>query len=289
MLEESIREQEISTYLSEFKMWMQYKRYSRSTIKTYLKAVKTFLIHTSPKAVEEIDAYDMVLFVKEYVIANNLSYSFQNQVINGSKLFFREIIVSDLDVETFKRPRREQKLPNVLSKGEVKQILGGIQNVKHRTLMCMIYACGLRRSELLSLKVSDVNSRRHLLCIRQSKGNKDRMIPISDTIIEMLRDYYKLYKPSTWLFEGSTPNEKYSESSIEKILKRAVLKAGLKKHVTPHWLRHSYATHLLETGTDLRYIQELLGHSSSKTTEIYTHVTEKSLQNIRSPFDDLFD
>lgn len=154
-------------------------------------------------------------------------------------------------------------------------------------MLSLIYACGLRRSELLNLKPADIDSKRHMLIILNSKGKKDRMVPISDKIIEMLRDYYKAYRPGIWLFEGQTSGDPYSEASLAKVLKNACDKACVRKPVTLHWLRHSYATHLLESGTDLRYIQELLGHKSSKTTEIYTHVSEKSLQKITSPFDTL--
>ena len=133
----------------------------------------------------------------------------------------------------------------------------------------------------------DIHSERNLLLIKQSKGKKDRIVPISNKTIDLLRDYYKAYKPKTWLFEGQQVNEKYSERSIQLVLLQAVTKAKIEKPVSLHWLRHSYATHLLESGTDLRYIQELLGHSSSKTTEIYTHVSTKNIQQIKSPFDDL--
>jgi integrase/recombinase XerD len=139
----------------------------------------------------------------------------------------------------------------------------------------------------LNLKLQDVDSKRHLLIIRNAKGRKDRVVPISDRLIEMLREYYKMYKPKSWLFEGQKEGEQYSETSLQKVLQQSLLKAKIRKPVTLHWLRHSYATHLLGSGTDLRFIQKLLGHKSSKTTEIYTHVTEKSLQKIKSPFDDL--
>ena len=185
------------------------------------------------------------------------------------------------------RPRSEHKLPNVLSKEEVAAILKALPNQKHRTMLSLIYACGLRRGELLNLKPENIDSKRHLLIILKAKGKKDRVVPISDKVITMLREYYKIYKPKIWLFEGQSTAEQYSESSLQEVLKNAIQKAGIKKPVTLHWLRHSYATHLLEAGTDLRYIQELLGHKSSKTTEIYTHVSEKSLQKISSPFDNL--
>jgi integrase/recombinase XerD len=241
-----------------------------------------------PKPIQEVCVEDMVDFVNNYIIKRKLSYAFQNQVINAVKIFFREIVHSPFDVEKFERPRSEHKLPNVLSKVEVAAILKSHINPKHRVMLSIIYACGLRRSELLNLKPFDVESQRGLLKIRQSKGKKDRVVPISGKTIEMLREYFRMYRPKNWLFEGQVVGEQYSEESLAKVLKTACKKANITKPVTLHWLRHSYATHLLEAGTDIRFIQELLGHKSSKTTEIYTHVSTKSLQQIKSPFDDLF-
>lgn len=192
-----------------------------------------------------------------------------------------------IDVELIQRPRSEKKLPNVLSKQEVKLILESLQNTKHKAMLSLLYACGLRRSELLNIKLQDILSDRKLLHIKQSKGKKDRIVPLSDKLLDMLRDYYKTYKPKVWLFEGQQEGETYSERSLELVFKNALKQSGIKKPATLHWLRHSYATHLLENGTDLRYIQELLGHKSSKTTEIYTHVSTQSIQQIKSPFDDL--
>jgi site-specific recombinase XerD len=154
-------------------------------------------------------------------------------------------------------------------------------------MLSLIYACGLRRGELLNLKLIDIDSQRGMIRINQGKGGKDRLVPISEKVLELLREYYQYEKPKVYLFEGQHMGEKYNERSLQQVLKQALEKAKIKKPVTLHWLRHSYATHLLESGTDLRYIQELLGHNSSKTTEIYTHVSQKSLQKIRSPFDDL--
>lgn len=175
----------------------------------------------------------------------------------------------------------------MLSKEEVKAILNAHKNIKHRMMLSLIYSCGLRRSELLNLKPNDIDSKRNLIMIKQSKGRKDRIVQLSEKILAMLRLYYQLERPKVWLFEGQQPGVQYSEKSLESVLKQALAKAKIKKPVSLHWLRHSYATHLLEAGTDLRFIQELLGHSSSKTTEIYTHVSTKSIQNIKSPFDDL--
>ena len=154
-------------------------------------------------------------------------------------------------------------------------------------MLSLIYTCGLRRSELLNLTPNDVDSKRKLLIIRQSKGKKDRIAPISDKLINLLRAYYKEYQPGTWLFEGQFKGNKYSEQSLQNVLKQALRKANIKKPATLHWLRHSFATHLLENGTDLRCIQELLGHNSSKTTEIYTHILTVSNKQVKSPLDDL--
>ncbi len=207
--------------------------------------------------------------------------------MNSLKLFFLNIQNKKLEIELIHRPKREKLLPNVLSKEEVKAILNAHKNIKHRMMLSLIYSCGLRRSELLNLKPNDIDSKRNLIMIKQSKGRKDRIVQLSEKILAMLRLYYQLERPKVWLFEGQQSGEQYSEKSLESVLKQALAKAKIKKPVSLHWLRHSYATHLLEAGTDLRFIQELLGHSSSKTTEIYTHVSTKSIQNIKSPFDDL--
>ena len=278
---------ETAGQISAFKEWMQQKRYSENTIKTYTDAIQTFLKYYHLKNTADITNNDLVEFNRSYILGNGYSSSFQNQVINAVKLFFSKTQNLRFEMDKVERPRRELKLPNVLSKEEVAAILNAPVNLKHKAMLSLIYACGLRRSELLNLKPADVDSKRGLLIIRQSKGKKDRVVPISEKVIDMLRSYYKIYKPELWLFEGQTPRLQYTEASLAKVLKTSCAKAKIKKPVTLHWLRHSYATHLLENGTDLRFIQELLGHKSSKTTEIYTHVSTKSLQKIKSPFDDL--
>ena len=274
-------------HLFSFKNYMNYRRYSQNTIKTYSDALDVFFRFFQNKALENLGKEDLIQFNTEYILKKNLSASYQNQVINSIKLFYRNRFNQTMEVDFIQRPRREKRLPNVLSKEEVKAILEAPTNLKHRAMLSLIYACGLRRSELLNLTLKDILSDRNLLFIRQSKGKKDRVVPISIKLIEMLRDYYKAFKPKKWLFEGQEVGKKYSERSIQLVLNQAVEKAKMVKPVSLHWLRHSYATHLLESGTDLRYIQELLGHSSSRTTEIYTHVSTRNLQKIRSPFDDL--
>lgn len=278
---------EIEQHLISFKNYMNFRRYSQNTIKTYADALEVFFRFYKDQAPESLNIEDIINFNTSYILKKNLSASYQNQVINAIKLFYRNRFNRAMEVDFIQRPRREKRLPNVLSKNEVKSILEAPTNLKHRAMLSLIYACGLRRSELLNLTLKDILSDRNLLFIRQSKGKKDRVVPISIKLIEMLREYYKAFKPKTWLFEGQEVGKKYSERSIQLVLNQAVEKAKIVKPVSLHWLRHSYATHLLESGTDLRYIQELLGHSSSRTTEIYTHVSTRNLQQIRSPFDDL--
>jgi integrase/recombinase XerD len=286
-LSHTIPSPEAIVQIKKFKQWLLSKRYSESTLITYSEALKSFLIFYREKPIAEISNEDVIIYNNEFILKNNLSASYQNQIVNAIKLFFKTVRGTKIEIDKIHRPKRSKLLPNVLSKEEVKAILEALTNVKHKTMLSLIYACGLRRSELLNLTFKDIQSNRKLLFIKQSKGKKDRIVPISDKIIEMLRDYYKLYQPKKWLFEGQQESTKYSDRSLEEVLKKSIRLAKINKPVSLHWLRHSYATHLLESGTDLRYIQELLGHNSSKTTEIYTHVSTKNIQNIKSPFDDL--
>ena len=273
--------------LLQFENYLRSKRYSPNTIKTYSDSLRTFFRFCSEKPIDELDTDDVIRFNNDYILRKGLSASFQNQVINAIKLFYRKRFNKNMEPDHLHRPRREKRLPNVLSKEEVKALIEAPTNVKHRAMLSLIYACGLRRGELLNLTLKDIQSDRNLLFIRQSKGKKDRLVPLSMKLLDLLRTYYKIYKPKQWLFEGEHEGNKYSEKSLENVMKQSLQKAGIHKKASLHWLRHSYATHLLENGTDLRYIQELLGHSSSRTTEIYTHVSTKNLQQIRTPFDDL--
>ena len=284
VLEEKISAEAIEK-IEKFRFWLHSRIYSPSTINTYLDSIKTFLRFYAFKKIQEIDNNDLIRFNNEYILANNYSASFQNQVVNAVKLFFKTIENSPLDIDAIPRPKRAKKLPNVLSKEEVKAILDTPTNIKHKAMLSLIYACGLRCGEILSLKPNDIDSKRNILHVKNAKGQKDRIVPLSEKIIVLLREYYKATKPKYYLFEGQTKGNRYDARSLQNVLKQSIAKTKITKPVTLHWLRHSYATHLLESGTDLRYIQEILGHNSSKTTEIYTHVSTKSLQQIKSPFD----
>ncbi len=284
---DTLPSQEGQEQITQFKRWLSAKRYSPNTIKTYSEALRSFLVYYRSKDICDITNADVLDFNNDYILKRNLSASYQNQVTNAIKLYFRTLHNTKIEVEKIYRPKKPKLLPNVLSKEEIKMILDANSNIKHKTMLCLIYSCGLRRSELLQLKPQDIDSKRNIVIIRQSKGKKDRITPLSTKILDLLREYYKEYHPKKWLFEGQIAEQPYSEQSLQSVLKTALKKAKIDKPVTLHWLRHSYATHLLESGTDLRFIQELLGHNSSRTTEIYTHVSTKSLQQIKSPFDDL--
>jgi integrase/recombinase XerD len=206
----------------ELQLFIRYltsKRYSPNTIKVYSDSLSTFLRYFSTKSILEISNDDLIDFNNNYILKNNFSGSFQNQVVNAVKLFYTTIHRHKIEVELIHRPRREKLLPNVLSKEEVKAILNSLSNEKHKIMLSVIYACGLRRSELLNMKPSDILSDRKLIMIRQSKGKKDRIVPLSNILLEQLRKYYKIYRPTVYLFEGQNKGEKYSARSLELVFK----------------------------------------------------------------------
>ena len=190
----------------------------------------------------------------------------------------------DKQLYALERPKKKEKLPHILSMEDVQRILNHTKSLKHRAMLTTIYSAGLRIGELLNLKIADIDSQHMRIWVREGKGCKDRITVLSPILLDLLRDYYTYHQPSDYLFEGPE-GKKYSASSVRKVLHRAVAKAGIRQTVVPHTLRHSFATHLLEHGTNLRYIQTLLGHTSSKTTEIYTHVSSKKLDEVKSPLD----
>ncbi len=272
--------------IMRFSYWLKNRRYSESTIKTYTDALRIFFNYFSHKRILDISNEDLIVFNNKYILANNRSGSYQNQVINAIKLFYQKIQNTQMDVSLIVRPKRSKKLPSILSEQEVCALINALDNIKHKAMISLIYSAGLRCSELINMKIVDIDSQRMIVQIRQAKGMKDRIAPLSPTILTLLRVYYKKYKPKIYLFEGQTGGQ-YSARSLDLVLKKAAFLAGLRKKVHLHMLRHSFATHLLENGTDLRFIQELLGHKSSKTTEIYTHVSKSAISRIVSPLDRL--
>ncbi|HBF87976.1 MAG TPA: recombinase XerD [Bacteroidales bacterium] len=261
-------------------------RYSEQTIKTYKSCFEEFINYYHKIDIDLIDEKMISSFLRYLVVERKVSTSFQNQTINAIKFYYEKLKKGERKLYYIERPRREKTLPTVLSEEEVTKILNSIDNIKHKAILMTIYSAGLRISEVLKLKIKDIDSQRMQIKIEQSKGKKDRISILSNKNLEVLRLYFLKYKPKVWLFEGQN-GEQYSQRSIQNILKTAAVKAGIKKYVTVHTLRHSFATHLLENGVDLRYIQSLLGHSNSKTTEIYTHITTKGFENLKSPLDKL--
>lgn len=272
--------------IEKFKRWMTQKRLSENTISTYSQVTVLFLRYLNAKSTFKLIPKMIETFNYECILVPQHSINYQNQCINGIKKYFsyKQIDVDSLHIE---RPRRSKSLPQVLSLDEVKRILDSVHNLKHKTLLSLIYSAGLRIGEAINLKITDIDSKRMLIHVKMAKGKKDRYTLLSSSFLLLLREYYTVYKPKVYLFEGQNGG-KYSSASAQEILRRAVKKAQITKpKITLHTLRHSFATHLLESGTDLRYIQNLLGHSSPKTTMIYTHVSERSIQKIKNPFDNL--
>lgn len=272
--------------IKKFVEHMQRRRYSQNTINTYSEALRTFLRFLPKRSLANIHLADLEEFNQHYILANGYSLSYQNQVINALKLYFTRFHSKKFDLNGLQRPRKEHKIPMVLSLEEIKQVLFKVTNIKHRTMLMCAYGCGLRSGEVLRLKLTDIHRERKLLRIEQSKGNKDRYVPLPDSLLAQIEVYYRAYSPKLYLFEGEKGGM-YSATSLGKVFRKAVMNAEIQKNVTLHTLRHSYATHLLEKGVNLRYIQDILGHKSPKTTQIYTHVSKKALENIRSPLDDL--
>lgn len=262
------------------------KGYSVNTTKTYLEQFKLFLRFYSqynPNDLEEPEITNYLLYLVE---KKRISKSTQNQAINAIKFYYEKVLKQERKVYEIERPLKEKKLPVVLSQDEIVLIFGALVNLKHSLMLMLIYSAGLRRSELLNLRIGDLDTARQVVFIRGAKGKKDRQSLLAKNLVPLIEKYLSEYKPRLWLFEGEK-GDQYSASSLQKVFEKAVQHAGIRKQVHLHTLRHSFATHLLESGASTRFIQVLLGHESSKTTEIYTQVTQFSLSKIKSPLDSL--
>lgn len=270
----------IDSYIKQ----MEFGGYSKRTIEQYTGIAGIFLARFKDPETAKIT--DIQKFIMELTINRDFSYAYLNQFISAIKLYYRLIHRKYLGELEIPRPKMPKRLPIVLSKDEIKSMLANIRNFKHKTAISTIYATGMRLSELLNLKLNDIDFSRGIIFIDSGKGNKDRQVALSNKLKAELELYIQSYNPKTYLIEGS-PGKPYSSSSLRMILQRALKASGIKKPATIHTLRHSYATHLLEAGTDIRTIQMILGHTNIKTTEIYTHVSNRNILSIRSPFDDL--
>ena len=270
--------------LNSFYLFLKGKRYSKSTIQTYTFFIADFINFHSKTPLEDLTNRAVELFIEKVFLERNYSISTQRQFISALKVFivfYPHTEINDLILE---RPKKSRKLPSVLSQEEVLRIIASTQNLKHRAILVLIYSCGLRISELINLELTDFYIERKQLIIKNGKGRKDRYISLADSFIPLLSNYYYSYQPKIYFVEGQKGG-KYSAESVRQFLKKSCIKANIKKTVTPHTLRHSYATHLLENGVDIRYIQSLLGHAKPETTMIYTHVKRKDLMEIQNPLD----
>lgn len=270
--------------LAGFIKSLQGKRMSDSTIKIYGGFIKQFLQFTAEKPTEDIDTTDVRLYIEWAVGTLNYAVSTHRQMVSGLRHFAYLYPDCSINPEAINMPSKDKKLPVILSIEEVLKLIQVTKNLKHRAIISMLYGSGLRIGELINLELKDFDFHRNQLHIINAKGRKDRYASIAEALHPMLKNYYATYTPKVYFIENPKGG-KYSPESIRSFLKRSCKLAGIKKQITPHSLRHCYATHLLENGTDIRYIQELLGHSRPETTMIYTHVTKKDLQQIKSPLD----
>ncbi|MFN4147786.1 MAG: tyrosine-type recombinase/integrase [Runella sp.] len=266
---------------------LQLKGYSPSTIQTYRNEFAQLLYLLKDKPVADLTPDRLRSYFLYCIEKLKLSENTLHSRINAVKFYFEQVLHRERMFIDIPRPKKKVILPNVLAISQVERLFAQLENLKHKTMIYLAYSAGLRVSEVVHLKIKDIHSERMVINIKGAKGKKDRTVPLSPGILELLRKYYKVYQPQDWLFEGQYEGDPYSTRSLQSIFHRAKNAAKIKQEVTFHSLRHSYATHLHEAGTDIKLIQELLGHNDLKTTLRYTHVSKRTLENIKSPFDTL--
>jgi site-specific recombinase XerD len=278
----------IQDYLQRYTERLQIQRYSPSSIKNYTSNLFQFLTNASCQftTAEEIDIVAIEKYIFWKIKKDNISTSHQRIILASIAKFYELVIEKRINLKHLYPQRKEHKIPNYLTFAEITKLIDVTSNLKHKSIIMLLYSGGLRLSEVINLKTADIDSSSMTITIRQAKGKKDRQVMLSEKFLLILRQYYLKYKPSSFLFEGQNSLQ-YSGRSIQQIVKESATKSGLNKPVSPHILRHSFATHLLEAGTDIRYIQELLGHNYLKTTQIYTHISDVAKNKIKSPLDRL--
>lgn len=261
-------------------------RYQYNTQKTYQSSMSEFLAYYHNKNVSEITKEEIKSFLLYKINEHQVSESTQNCLINAIKFYYEKVEKRERFVIYDLRPRKKHQLPGFLSKEEVQRLINSITNSKHKLIIQLIYSAGLRLGELTRLKLNDINYQNNTLFIRCSKGKKDRYTMLAESLKGKIHQYIHAFRPSYWLFEGQDGG-KYADRSVQQIMKQAVVKSQINPDATVHMLRHSFATHLIQAGVDIRIVQEYLGHSNIKTTEIYTHITDKLKSTIKSPIEDL--
>jgi integrase/recombinase XerD len=274
-----------SGFYSTVRREMKLRNYSHKTVKAYISCLRRFVAYVHPQHPRDVQPERIKEFLLYLIEHEHWAASSVNQMFNALRYLYVELYKMPFAIGSIPRPKKARKLPDVLSQEDVLQIFSNVNNLKHKTILMLVYSAGLRVGEVVRLKIEDIDSSRKMIHLRSAKGNKDRYTMLSDVILEQLRTYYKEYQPREYLFEGQEGRKHIAERSVQQMFQDALKRTTIRKNVSIHSLRHSFATHLLESGTDLRYIQEVLGHRSSKTTEIYTHVSKKSIAKIVSPLD----
>ena len=265
---------------------LQIKRYSVSTIDTYVSAFRQYLLYFKCMDVDGFNEKQIEKYINHQVMVNKISFSYQKQLVAAIKIWHNQVLNKKMNLNYLYPDRNEFKIPVIFSQTDINKLLEACSNLKHKAILTTIYSCGLRLSELVNLKIKDIDSTQMTVTIRQSKGNRDRVVVLSEKLLVLLRYYFLEYKPKEYLFEGQSGG-KYSERSVQQVMKQLLAKTKINKEGSVHTLRHSYATHLIEQGTDIRFVQELLGHKNIKTTMIYTHLTDPTKRKIKSPLDSL--
>ena len=278
-----MKKQEI---LSEYNKYLKIENYSEQTVRSYSSALNLFLEWVSKSNLDKVTDNAIKDYLYYCKTVRKYSFSSMKLVIASIRYFYLKILKREIPEALNIELRKPSILPTVLSVKEISKILDVTKNLKHKTILLLIYSAGLRLGELLNLELGDIDSETMKIHIRAAKGKKDRYVMLSENVLGLLREYYKKYKPEKYIIEGQNGG-KYSPKSVQSVFKRSLQKAGIKKKATVHTLRHSFATHLLDEGTDIRYIQELLGHKRLETTQIYTHVSSYSINKIKSPADKL--
>ena len=267
----------------EYYQKLELRKYSLNTAKVYIPLFEKFCNYYKERELMSLNENDIREYL-QFLVREGKSDSYINQSLNSVKFYYEVVKEMPNRFYEIERPMKQEKLPEVLSKKQILKMIDYTVNIKHKCIISLLYSSGIRRGELLDLKITDIDSERMLIRVNCGKGKKDRITLLSNNLLIDLRNYYLEYKPKVYLFEGPG-HTRYSSTSVLKIVTRAARLACIQKKVTPHILRHSFATHLLEGGTDLRYIQVLLGHHSSRTTEIYTHVATNGFNKIQNPLD----
>lgn len=266
---------------------MQIRNYSEKTIRSYVASISKLTTFFN-QPVEDISVDQFKDFLQHRITDDKVSVALVNQSISAFKIIQQDVLKRDWESIKIKRPRRERKLPVVLSVNEIASMINATKNIKHRTLLMLAYSTGMRRSEIMCLKPSHIDSERMQIRVVHGKGKKDRFTILSPKALELLRFYYQVYRPATFLFEPrGRKNHTLSSSTLNNIVKQAANRAGIRKEISFHTMRHSFATHMLENGTNIRIIQQFLGHTSIRTTSVYLHIARIDPSLVRSPLDDM--